>query len=96
MAHRKLSQPDPASPLADLMEPTHYVDARSWVFRGVESWKWFVRRHRLELGARGAVLELGGRLLVHAAKFDAAVLELAQPARRYPREAAADARQVKS
>ncbi len=80
----KRTSPGVATPLADLVEPADYVQARHWVFKGVESWRWFTRRHRAALAVRGAVIEIGGRLLVHATRFDQAVLDLATAGRHSP------------
>jgi hypothetical protein len=62
-------------PLA-LMTPADYVAARSQIFPGVESLRWFERQHRDELIQCGAILMPNGRKLVDPDAFDRAVVEI--------------------
>jgi hypothetical protein len=73
------SAPTSSSPLAALMRRDAYAASRSTFFPNVNSVNWFIRRHRDALVERGALREIAGALWIHAERFDAAVLELAQP-----------------
>ena len=76
---RSATQPEAA--LADVLRPEDYIKGRAHVFVSLESFKWFARKHRASLFERGALLEIGGRLLVVERRFDAAVIELSNAPR---------------
>ena len=78
----------PEQALADVTPPEAYVTARPNLWSGYPSWHHFYRRHRDALFAAGACIEVGGRVLVVASKFDAAVLQLASKPRKTQTRAA--------
>jgi hypothetical protein len=82
MSKRSVSPPAAEGPLRGVVPFDEYLFGREHVFRSEESLRWFYRRHRAALLERGAVIEVGGRLLAVADKFDQAVLELARDGRR--------------
>ena len=63
--------------LASLMLPDEYQKARQRHFPSKGSLEWYVRMHRGELIAMGAVLKHRGMWHVHADRFDQAVLKIA-------------------
>lgn len=86
---KERSQAHPEGALCDVVLPDEYVESRPKVFGSKESWRWFTRKHRDQLFAMGALLEVGGRTLVVATAFDRAVLELANAPRKTSKAAAA-------
>ena len=48
------------------------------IFPTPESWSWFVRQHRAELVAAGALCYVAGRILVVPEAFDSAVIKIGQ------------------
>lgn len=65
-----------ATPLADLCEVENFQLSHAAVFPSAASVRWFYRRHRAELLEAGAVVELAGRLLIHAPVFEQKALEI--------------------
>lgn len=59
-----------------LETPAEYVAARSHVFPGVESLRWFERSHRAELIERGAIIMPNGRKLIDPVAYDQAVIDI--------------------
>ena len=53
-----------------------YQRANQHIFPTAESWRWFVRQHRAELTACGAVCFLAGRMFVVAETFNAAIIDI--------------------
>jgi hypothetical protein len=59
-----------------------YVDLRTLLpsvqhtFPSHESLKWFVRQHRSDLAAAGALINITGRLRLHPDRFQAIALEI--------------------
>ncbi len=53
-----------------------YQQANQHIFPTAESWRWFVRQHRVELTACGAVCFLAGRMFVVAETFNAAIIDI--------------------
>lgn len=69
-----------SSPLADLLTLSEYRERRSHIFGADESVRWYLRQHRQELLARGALLHIHGRLWINPPAFDAYVIEEGQKA----------------
>lgn len=63
-----------STPLAALMRPSAYRETRGHIFPSEGSLEWFARTHRDELRRFGALVEVGGRVFVHAQRFDEYVL----------------------
>lgn len=80
-AAKERSQAGPEGPLSDVLVPETYQQERQQVFRSQPSLKYFMGKHRVELFRRGALIEVGGRLLIVRERFDAAVLELSSAPR---------------
>jgi hypothetical protein len=59
-----------------LVTPAEYRAAREVVFPTAESLRWFMRQHRADLVARGAIVAPTGRKLVSPGAFDSVVLEV--------------------
>jgi hypothetical protein len=68
--------PDTASAVIGLQLPEQYRAARPNVYPSLDAFRWFVRRHRDELVAAGALVAPTGRLLVHPEAFDRVVLSV--------------------
>jgi hypothetical protein len=64
------------SEVLDLKTPEEYRAERPHLFASHESFKWFLHKHRDELVSAGAVLRPASRLLIHAERFDQAVLRI--------------------
>ncbi|WP_427914830.1 hypothetical protein ACPWT1_07935 [Ramlibacter sp. MMS24-I3-19] len=64
-----------ADDLSRLLLLDEYGATRTNVFPSKTSMTWFLRRHRSDLIASGALLMLAGRWFVHPDKFDAYVLD---------------------
>lgn len=64
------------SGVGGLQPPHKYQATREVVFPSPTSLQWFIRRHRARLVETGALLHVAGRLLIHAPKFDQAVMDL--------------------
>lgn len=58
-----------------LKSPRDYVSAAQNVFPSESSLKWFIRRHKQELVAAGALLIINRRSLIDPPRFDAAVIK---------------------
>jgi hypothetical protein len=71
-----------------LIAPEQYQATRSAVFHSMPSLSWFIRQHREQLLAAGALLSPTGRKMIHAGRFDQVVLEVGQ--RRAEADAAKD------
>jgi hypothetical protein len=61
--------------LLQLRPLKEYGNDRAHVFPSPTSMTWFVRKHRQELIAGGALLMIAGRWYVNPEKFDGFVLE---------------------
>jgi hypothetical protein len=64
------------SETTELARPIDYQAARANVFPSEESLRWFVRQHRDELIAAGAIVAPAGRKLISPQAFDKAVLSI--------------------
>ena len=83
---KERSQAGSECPLSDLMDRGAYREERQHVFRSDESLRYFLNKHRADLFERGALIEVGGRLMIRASVFDAALPELTNKPRQYPRQ----------
>lgn len=63
-------------PLADYVDLPQLMQSVKHTFPTADSVKWFVRRHRVELAASGALITLTGRLLYHPARFAETAVEI--------------------
>ncbi len=70
--------------IEQLMSIDDYVALRRHVFPSVDSFKWFMRKHRTRLVESGALVRPTGRWLVNAAVCDSAVMAAAPSARAVP------------
>jgi hypothetical protein len=61
--------------VAALIAPEKYLAERANVFPSLGSLQWYMRQRRAGLAQCGAMLMIGGRLLVHPGRFDAFVVE---------------------
>jgi hypothetical protein len=61
-----------------LIPLSKYQERRPTLFPSVHSLQWFVRQHRAELVAMGALLIVGGRSTVNESAFDSVVVEVGQ------------------
>lgn len=68
------------SPLAGLLPPSEYREARSHCFPSQNAFDWFVRCNRTEVLKSGALLKIAGRKMVDPSKMDEVVLNLAKRA----------------
>ena len=66
--------------LAGLLTPTAYRETRQHVFPSEGSLSWALRQHRDRLVQAGALVKLGGALLIVESPFDAVMLEVGQEA----------------
>lgn len=73
---KERSATPPEGALADVLNPDDYVNERSHVFQSMESFRYFLRKHRTLLFERGALLEIGGRILIVAPKFDQCIFDI--------------------
>jgi len=64
----------PASATDDPQLPADFVAANPWLFGTVDSFRWFVRRHKAELIEAGALIRPTGRDLVVPSAFKQAAL----------------------
>lgn len=55
-----------------------YCEQNRHIFPSAESWRWFLRQHRDELVARGALYFLAGKSLVKPDALSAALEEIGQ------------------
>jgi hypothetical protein len=76
----------PPSDLDGLLLVTEYQAKHQRIFPNIESLRWYIRQHRLELEGRGALLRIAGRLWVRPDPFDLCVLERGALAVQRPRE----------
>ena len=60
-----------------LKSPTDYLSAAKNVFPSEASLKWYIRRHRQDLIAAGALLIINRRSLIDPPRFDAVVIQSA-------------------
>lgn len=61
--------------LEALRRPEAYRAEREQIFPSDGSLEWYTRRHRRALEAAGALIRVGGRVFVHAPRFDEFVLD---------------------
>lgn len=64
----------PTSDVAALKASDYYRQSRQNLFATEGSFQWYLRRHKAELIAAGALLLIAGRWQIDAEKFDAFVL----------------------
>lgn len=74
-----VAAPPPLSALAALMDPEDYRQQHaSHLLRTRQALKWYLRQHGPELVKAGAMLKIANRWMVHADRFDQAVLQIGQ------------------
>lgn len=66
------------SALDDLQKLDAYQQRTSHIFPGIQSIRWYVRQHRVDLVRSGALLTIAGRHWIAPSKFDQCVLALGQ------------------
>lgn len=64
--------------LVDLYDQQDFQHANEHVWPSMDSFKWFVRRHRARLSASGALLQIAGRNLIRGEAFLAETLRIGQ------------------
>lgn len=75
--------------IAQLVRLEEYQEARKHIFPSKGSLEWYLRQHRDELIAAGALLKIAGQWHAQLGRFDTTVLELGtRAAQRRPREEA--------
>lgn len=65
----------PGSPLQDLQLPEEYIAPRARLFPGIESIRWYIRRHRPALTEARAIVFHAGRWWIDPQRFDTYVVE---------------------
>jgi hypothetical protein len=65
----------PPSPLAGLQSLEEFQQQRARQFQGMTALRWFLRVHRPQLEARGALLRIAGRLWLRPERADEYILE---------------------
>jgi len=77
---RAITESDVAAALARLNTREEYVTTYPHLFPSVPSLDWFIRLHREELIAAGALLRLRSRLMIDVARFNEVVVQVSRKA----------------